>query len=75
MNRFWNLSIYEIGANACDGRDQIAQLLLTGGGKFEGELRQGCGNVHEPPDKRYNTTHLCGVLWRIVRAAQGATQG
>ena len=38
-------------------------------GAIEAQLRQGCGSIHEAADKGYDTTHLCAVLGRIVRAS------
>ena len=74
LNRTWNSPVHQIRTNDRDGRGQVPQLLLVAVRRLEAELGERCGNIHEPSDKGYDATHLCGVLRRIIGAAQDAAQ-
>src|ERR1700683_4774791 len=66
--------IHQVGADDREGRPQDAQLLRIIVGRLEAESGQGGGNVDQPSNQRNNTTHLCPVVGRIVRAAEKPPQ-
>src|ERR1700691_1610111 len=74
VNRARDSPIHQIGANECDGHPQGSQLLRIGISKLEAESGQGGGNVDQSSNQRNNTTHLCPVVSRIVRAAEKPPQ-
>src|ERR1700721_2654101 len=62
--------VQQFVSNVCEGRGQIPESLLIGGGSFELELRECSREINQPANQGCNTAHLHRILNRIVRAPQ-----